>query len=297
MATHRNPLLKATLLGVFFCSFGCSSSPTSIIDKVVVIDPVKERLSGDQAKLSSEYLGKTLAALNQGKLAPESLTAEFRRQAAPPRAGNADDKKHGYDILRMADYLRSINNGVYSDEFIFYRSPTGPYVIGEATVEPGKKDGYVLHLVPTDDAIGWRVNWLHRSPIHGNGAFSDADLPYIGPIIAATCFAECLLGGDLILAESLLAPEWKQKQHPEVVPADQEIGFNRPRLLQTLRSWREGAVDYILGKPDGPIDGPLAIDVVPLDRLKQPARALTLKLEKTPAGAWRITDVEANEAR
>ena len=48
-------------------------------------------------------------------------------------------------------------------------SPTGPYMQGEVESAAGKKEVFLLHIVPTADGIRWKVDWLHRSTAANTG--------------------------------------------------------------------------------------------------------------------------------
>ena len=271
---------------------GCrpSTSP-STADKPVVVEDSKPNklLTANQAELTQDYLGKLLGILNDGKLTAEMLTPSFKSKVAPSRANNDDDRRLGYDPRRLDEFLKKVNVGGYESEFNFLPSATGPFIGGAAKSSDGSKESFVIHLVPVDSGDGWRVNWLHRSKARNNSSPADPGLQLAGAPMLVQMFADNLLGGDLLLAEALLADAWKKSEYPD---ANAEKGYNQALVQQKLRGWQDGNLDYIYACPEYVIGKPAQFEIVVLDAKNMVKKAFALKVAKATTGDWLIEEIE-----
>jgi hypothetical protein len=185
-----------------------------------------------------------LAAVADGKVAPEQMTPVFRAAVAPPQTD--DDREAGYSAARLRQWL----DGFAGAKFLFLeQSKVGPAVVERGRVESGSsKDAFTLRMVPA--GAGYQIDWLHRSAHLGLiPTLADPDL--LAPHDTIRNFLDLLLGGDVRQAQALMALNWKKSLAP-APPAEARKGaeYDAGFLAQAMRSWKGDAVAYSVSKSD-----------------------------------------------
>jgi hypothetical protein len=186
-----------------------------------------------------------LKDIGDGTVTPDRLTAEFRKQIAPPTTD--EDKKAGYSASAATDWLARFKgaNFIARDADAF-----GDTIVlrGRARA-PGQAEAFTLRMVKGPN--GYLCDWLHRSGIMGSEIKTPADPDLAAAQDVVRNFLDVLLGGDQRQAHALMTLDWKKRLAPPP-PAEARKGaeFDRGFLTQTIRSWRGEYVSYTLSKQE-----------------------------------------------
>lgn len=186
-----------------------------------------------------------LKDLGDGTLTSDRLTAEFRKDIAPP--GTDDDKKAGFSDSAAKDWLARFKGAAF---IVGGETRFGDVIVlrGRAQV-PGQAEAFTLGMVR--GANGYQCDWLHRSTIIGSEIKTPTDPDLAAAQDAVRNFLDLLLGGDHRQVHALMTLNWKKKLAPSP-PAEARKGaeFDRGFLTQTTRSWKGEYVGYTLSKQE-----------------------------------------------
>jgi len=156
---------------------------------------------------------------------------------------------------------------------------------------PDKSASFSLRVVPNSN--GYKVDWLHVSDRQGSEIKTPADPDLAAAQDVVRNFLDVLLGGDLRLARSLMAPAWRARLSPPA-PSDVRDGYDYgPGFLDgKLRSWRGEYLAYTFTTEELGPNKDTATFVAQLQAGGQNVPH-TVKAAKDPTtGEWLITEFD-----
>lgn len=287
-------LFAVTITTVAGCSRSTGTGNAKVKVKAGDSHGVVDGSSTGSNKLrSDEFASNFLKALSAGKADPELLTVSFKKKIARPRPGNEDDRKIGYNPLAVESYLKKYGEGAYDEHRSNNQTTSGPIFFGKVKAAGGQSELYVLHLVPSDEASGWKIDWFHRTSAKGPAYQPGAQSTEInGAMLAAHLFLDNLLGGELLLAESLLARSWKIDNYGSKNPSDAELGYNQALVLQKLRGWKNNFNEFSFSKHEAAAGNPAIFEGVLTNAASKEMKAFTFKVIKGEGDEWFVDAID-----
>jgi hypothetical protein len=278
----------AVLASAFLILAGCKDRPAAGTAGSGSRTGQPDTSGSPTARQAADSFMKDLA---DGKATPSQLTAEFRKDIAPPTTD--DEKKAGYSESAAKDWLAWFKGA----NFIVRDADS----IGNATVlrgraqVPGQAEAFTLRVVKGPN--GYLCDWLHRSTIIGSDIKTPADPDLAAAQDVVRNFLDLLLGGDHRQVHALMTLEWRKKLAPPP-PAEARKGaeFDRGFLTQTTRSWKGEYVGYTLSKQDL---GPNKDSATFTAELEADGRktAYTVRAVKDPAtGRWLVAAFDKQQS-
>jgi len=258
----------------------------------VKVDKDKSK-SLKQIPLATSFVQEFLQSLMAGKANPDVLTVSFMKRIARPRPKEMKDEELGYDPSKVTDYLKKMGRGKYADAFSLIDTASGPFIYGRVTNEAGATEGFVLRLVPVDST--WKIDLFYRSRfVTDTYGVDNPGTDLIGAQLAAQCFIENLLGGELLIAEALLSRSWKvDKCWSKVDPE----GYS-PQLVQLkLSEWRGNYSAYSFVKRNVAPGKPAEFEIIAQKADNKPSEMFTLKVNKDANGEWLVDDVKVEPVK
>jgi hypothetical protein len=280
------------LLGVLLLASGCSSSSGTPKVKVGDTNPKRDDTESGPAGAPApqEFVGTFIKALGEGKATADMLTPAFRRQIARPRPGNEEDKQLGYNPIEVESFLRKAGEGRFEIGRAGAPGP-GPFFYGNVTSAAGVKQVYLIRLAQIEGA--WRIGWFHRTsavgPAYDEGNPGPA---LLGAALTAHQFLENLIGGDLRLAEAVLAKSWKVREYESKTPSDVDLGYNQALVQQRLRGWKNNFASFTITKRDFAAGKPVTFAGDLMDGAKKEKRTFTMKVGQGEGGEWFVEEFE-----
>ena len=240
-----------------------------------------------------QFVGNFLRALGESKANDDLFTFAFKKKLARPRFGNDDDKKLGYNPLAVDAFIAKIGQGKYDDTLSFWKAASGPFFFGHVKTAAGEMENYFLGLVSSNAPAGWKIDWLHRTTAKGPPYTTEDPGPeLIGANLAAHCFLENLLGGEIALAEATIAQAWKEDKCWGKTPSTAEIGYNPALLVQKFKEWKADAVEFAFVKREVAAGKPAVFEGLLLDASNKPLKDFTLKVSKNANSEWLVEEIE-----
>lgn len=240
-----------------------------------------------------DYLGAFVKSLAERKATADSFTAAFKEKIARPKFQNAEHEKLGYDQDSFTRYLDKAAAGGF-DGIEAVPAATGTYFASMGK-KAGKTENCLIRLAPTEDATGWRVDWLHRTatiaPTYRDASLTPAQ---IDARIAAIAFLSTMLDGQYDLAEALMTRRYKGELAWSNTPSDAKQGYSSGLLQQLkLSQWKGNAVEFTIAKQDIVEGKPAVITGELVDAGMANRRPYSMTLIKEANGDWLVERFEA----
>jgi hypothetical protein len=280
----------AIILALGGCQSSSSTPPT------LAIGDKKETKSIEAPRSdSTPFIGEFMESVNKRQVSPDQLTASFKRMIAPPRDEAA--RKIGYDSTQLDKYLKKTCAGAFSDSFRLVQTSNGPWILGELKAAGGVTEAYGVHVVPSSEPGGWRVDSFYRSTVSYPHVENVANPELAGAELAAHCFMDNLLGGDVRLAAAVLSRAWKVREYPSKNPSDVD-GYNEAMVLAKLpRDWKGNFSEYAVDPKIEFDAGKPVIIAFALDSEKKPKKTFILTFAKESSGEWFIDDIKIDDIK
>jgi hypothetical protein len=240
-----------------------------------------------------EFLGGFVKALSERKVSPDSFTAVFKEKLARPKYMNEQHEKLGYDPDKFNRFLEKAAAGGF-DGVEAIPSATGTYFASMGK-KAGKAENCVIRLVPTDDAAGWRVDWLHRSATVAPVFRDDGLTPLqMDARIAAIAFLSTTLDGQFDLAEALMTNRFKTDLAFSTTDSNKKLGYDSALLQNVkLREWKGNSVEFTITKQEIAEGKPAVIAGERIDAGMLNRKPFTLTLTKEANGQWLVDKFES----
>lgn len=239
-----------------------------------------------------EYLGSFFQALAKAPANPDSFSSAFKEKVARPKFQNTDHEKLGYDPDKLNAYLdKALPKTLDGIEAIPVASGSCFASMGKIA---GRAENCLIRLVPTDDATGWRIDWVQRTATIAP-PFRDAGLePYQTEArIAAIAFLATLFDGQFDLAEAMMSKAYKSDLAFSTADSYKKLGYDSALLQQLkLRTWKGNFVEFSIAKQTIEEGKPAVITGEMVDAGMINRKPFTLTLIKEANGEWLVDKFE-----
>jgi hypothetical protein len=255
----------------------------------------KQAGSNDGKPQAFMFLGDFLKALREGNASPDQLTLAFKKKIARPDLKDESQQKLGYNPRKVEEFLSKAGSGT-PGPMLPGQSASGPFFYGSFKTASGQPDYCLIRLVPSNDPVGWQVDWFHRSSAKGPHLVAGDPVPeLLGAQLVAHEFIENLIGGDLTLAEAVMSLPWKRDLYWSVSESNKDQGYDSKLLQQKMLEWRNGFVEFTITRRQLALGKPAEFEGALINGAKQNnRRSFSLVVNKDASGEWVVESLSIN---